>query len=385
MTQTELTILMPCLNEAETLEVCIRKAKGFLEKNNIVGEVLIADNGSTDGSQEIATNNGATVVAVKEKGYGAALRGGVKAAQGRYVIMGDADDSYDFSNLMPFVEKLREGYELVMGNRRTGGIAKGAMPFLHRYLGNPVLSFLGRIFYRSKIGDFQCGLRGFSRESIENLNLYTPGMEYSSEMVVKATLHKLKITEVPTTLSPDGRSRPPHLRTWSDGWRYLKFLLVHSPRWLFLYPGAFLFVVGLIMMCILSQGPLRIGNSALDINTLLYAAMSVFLGLQLMSFAVFSKLYSISIGLMPNDSRFVKMLSKFSLERGLISGAILVAIGIATLLYALFYWEQRAFGELVASEIMRITIPSMVSIVCGVQIVFSSFYLYTIEIKQHKK
>ncbi|GHT68909.1 dolichol-P-glucose synthetase [Bacteroidia bacterium] len=385
MTQTELTILMPCLNEAETLEVCIKKAKGFLEKNNIAGEVLIADNGSTDGSREIAKTNGAIVVAVEERGYGAALMGGVKAAQGRYIIMGDADDSYDFANLMPFVEKLREGYELVMGNRFKGGVAKGAMPALHRYLGNPVLSGLGRLFYRSHIGDFHCGLRGFQKEAIEKLNLHTTGMEYASEMVVKATLHQLKIAEVPTTLSPDGRTRPPHLRSWRDGWRHLKFLLVHSPRWLFLYPGAFLFVVGLIMMCILSQGSLRIGNSGLDINALLYSAMSVFLGLQLMSFAVFSKLYSISIGLFPNDSRFVKMLSKFSLERGLISGAILVAIGIATMFYALFYWEQRAFGALVASEIMRITIPSMVSIVCGVQIVFSSFYLYTIEIKQHKK
>ena len=243
----ELTILMPCLNEALTLPICIKKAKTFLTDNNVDGEILIADNGSTDGSQDLARELGARVVDIPEKGYGAALIGGCNAALGKYVIMGDSDDSYDFLNLMPFVEKLREGYDLVMGNRFKGGIEKGAMPPLHQYLGNPVLSTIGRILYRSDIKDFHCGLRGYNRESILGLNLHTTGMEYASEMVVQATLHKLKICEVPTTLKKDGRDRPPHLRSWSDGWRHLTFLLMHSPNWLFLYPGLILWVIGLVV------------------------------------------------------------------------------------------------------------------------------------------
>lgn len=379
----ELTILMPCLNEAETLAICIQKAKTFLEKNHINGEVLIADNGSTDGSQEIAKSNGAVVVAVAEKGYGSALQGGVKAARGKYIIMGDADDSYDFLNLMPYVEKLREGYDLVMGNRFKGGIAKGAMPALHKYLGNPVLSGIGKLFYRSKINDFHCGLRGFSKEAIEKLNLKTAGMEYASEMVVKSTIHKLKITEVPTTLSPDGRSRPPHLRSWRDGWRHLKFLLIHSPRWLFLYPGLVFFFIGLIMMVVLTTTSLTIHNITFDINTLLYAAMFVVLGVQLISFSLFSKVYSISIGLFPKDNRFIKILSSFSLERGIIVGLILMLIGISASIYAVNFWGQQNFGKLNPTSIMRLTIPSITTIICGMQIIFSSFYLYTFEIK-HK-
>ena len=379
----ELTILMPCLNEAETLAICIQKAKTCLEKNHISGEVLIADNGSTDGSQEIAKSNGAEVVAVEEKGYGSALMGGVKAARGKYIIMGDADDSYDFSNLMPFVEKLREGYDLVMGNRFKGGIAKGAMPALHRYLGNPVLSTIGKIFYRSNINDFHCGLRGFSKDAIEKLNLKTTGMEYASEMVVKSTIHKLKTTEVPTTLSPDGRSRPPHLRSWRDGWRHLKFLLIHSPRWLFLYPGMVFFLIGLIMMGALALGPLTIHNITFDINTLLYAAMFILLGTQLISFSVFSKIYSISIGLFPKDNRLIKFLSFFSLEKGIIFGLVFILLGIGVSLYAVNFWGQQHFGELNPASMMRLTIPSITAIICGIQVIFSSFYLYTFEIK-HK-
>ena len=382
MHELELTVLMPCLNEAETLAICIQKAKTFLEKNHIDGEVLIADNGSTDGSQEIARTNGAVVTDVKEKGYGSALMGGVKAARGKYIIMGDADDSYDFSNLMPFVEKLREGYELVMGNRFKGGIAKGAMPALHRYIGNPVLSGIGKLFYRSDINDFHCGLRGFSKESIEKLNLKTTGMEYASEMVVKSTINKLKITEVPTTLSPDGRSRPPHLRSWRDGWRHLKFLLMNSPRWLFLYPGVCFFLIGLIMMVVLAIGSFTIHNITFDINTLLYSAMFVLLGVQLISFSIFSRVYSSSIGLSPKSDRLTKVLSAFSLEKGIVFGLIIILLGIGTSIYAVNFWGKQNFGALNPAAIMRVTIPSITAIICGMQIIFGSFYLYTFEIKQ---
>lgn len=382
ITQVELTILMPCLNEAETLEICINKALGFLSSHQVVGEVLIADNGSTDGSQEIAKKAGARVVHVENKGYGSALLGGIKAAHGKYIIMGDADDSYDFSNLMPFVEKLRDDYDLVMGNRFKGGIAKGAMPPLHRYLGNPVLSTIGKILYRSSINDFHCGLRGFSKEAIDHLNLQTSGMEFASEMVVKSTIHKLKITEVPTTLSPDGRSRPPHLRSWRDGWRHLKFLLTHSPRWLFLYPGLFFFIIGIILMVVLSITPFSIGNIIFDVNTLLYGAMFTIIGVQLISFAVFSKVYSMSIGLFPKDNKLIKALSSFSLEAGLILGLVLVTAGIVFSIYALNLWGHEGFGPLIHDKIMRITIPSVTGIVIGIQIIFSSFYLYTFEVKK---
>ena len=253
----ELTILMPCLNEAETLATCIDKARRYLDTSGIRGEILVADNGSTDGSREIAAEHGARVVAVAERGYGAALKAGIKAAAGRYVIMGDADDSYDFSNLHPFVAKLREGVELVMGNRFKGGIAPGAMPGLHKYLGNPVLSGIGRLFFKSPIGDFHCGLRGFHRNAIAALGLESPGMEFASEMVVKATLRHKAIAEVPTTLSPDGRSRPPHLRSWRDGWRHLRFLMLFCPKWLFFYPGLVLLAAGLASMVWLVPQPRR--------------------------------------------------------------------------------------------------------------------------------
>ena len=286
----ELTILMPCLNEAETLATCIRKARDFLARSGVVGEVLIADNGSTDGSQAIAVVNGARVVPIAEKGYGSALIGGIRAARGRYVIMGDSDDSYDFSRLEAFVDKLRQGYALVMGNRFKGGIKPGAMPPLHRYLGNPVLTAIGRLFFRSPCGDFHCGLRGFDRQAILDLDLQAPGMEFASEMVVKATIHRLAVTEVPTTLSPDGRSRPPHLRSWRDGWRHLRFLLLFSPRWLFLYPGMALFLGGVGLTGWLLPQARVVGGVNLDIHTLFYASIAVVLGAHLMLFWVFAKL-----------------------------------------------------------------------------------------------
>lgn len=379
--ECELTILMPCLDEAETLEVCIKKAKSFLEKNNIDGEILIADNGSTDGSQEIAVRNGARVENVPSRGYGSALIGGTKAAKGKYVIMGDADDSYDFTNLMPFVEKLRKGYELVMGNRFKGGIAKGAMPPLHQYLGNPVLSGLGRLFYKSKIGDFHCGLRGYNRESMLKLDLQTTGMEYASEMVVKSTLNGFKITEVPTTLSPDGRSRAPYLRSWSDGWRHLKFLLVYSPKWLFLYPGTFLFIIGLLAMIVLTITPIHINDITFDTTTLLYAAMAAITGLQIILFYFFSKIYCIKAGLLPKKESSSKKLSNFTLEKGLTIGIVLILLGLAAAISSLVVWGSHSFGNLNPSQILRITIPAVVFIVAGIQLAFSSFFVYILNIK----
>ncbi|MBA2496813.1 MAG: glycosyltransferase family 2 protein, partial [Acidimicrobiia bacterium] len=294
---------MPCLNEAETLATCIVKAQRSLVELGVRGEVVIADNGSTDGSQGIARDLGARIADVPAKGYGAALSGGMHAARGRYVIMGDADDSYDFTNLGPFLERLRAGDDLVMGNRFAGGIEAGAMPKLHRYLGNPVLTALGRLLFRSPCGDFHCGLRGVRRDAVLALDLRTTGMEYASEMVVKATLYDLAISEVPTTLSPDGRSRPPHLRTWHDGWRHLRFLLLYSPRWLFLLPGLLLMAAGTIAGALLLREPVEVGDTVFDVQTLLYCAIAIIIGFQAVVFAVFTKVFAISEGLLPEDPR----------------------------------------------------------------------------------
>ena len=325
--QYELTILMPCLNEAETLAACINKANTYLKESGVHGEVVVADNGSTDGSQKIAEEHGARVVNVPEKGYGAALIGGCNGARGKYVIMGDADDSYDFLHLAPFVEKLREGYDLVMGNRFKGGIEPGAMPPLHRYLGNPVLSFIARLFFPCKIGDYHCGLRGYNRESILKLGLVTTGMEYASEMVVKATLNHLKIAEVPTTLKKDGRSHAPHLRSWSDGWRHLKFLLMHSPNWLFMYPGLILFFLGLALTVVLSLGNIQIGSVGLGVHTLMYAAAAMMVGFNLVMFSLFVRSYASVTGFIPTESRLDKWLEETSTEKGVLLGIFLFLAG----------------------------------------------------------
>ncbi len=374
----ELTILMPCLNEAETLETCIKKAKTFLETEHVNGEILIADNGSTDGSREIAERCGARVVPIAERGYGAALIGGCNAALGEYVIMGDADDSYDFLHLMPFLEKLREGYDLVMGNRFKGGIAKGAMPPLHRYIGNPVLSFIGRLFYKSDIGDFHCGLRGYKRESILKIGLQTTGMEYASEMVVKATLYKLKITEVPTTLSPDGRSRAPHLRSFHDGWRHLKFLLMHSPSWLFLYPGIFFVALGALLMLVMTAGTLHIGNVGFDINTMLYASAMLMIGVNTIFFNAFTKTYAQVTGFIPMPE---KKKSFMTVDRGIFLGVLLFLAGLVLTIVALVSWNKSEFGALNPQKIMRLTIPAVTCMVVGIQITFSSFFIGILKIK----
>lgn len=379
----ELTILMPCLNEAQTLGVCIEKAKTFLKENNIDGEILIADNGSTDGSQEIAINSGARVINISEKGYGAALIGGCNNAYGKYIIMGDSDDSYDFLNLMPFVEKLRDGYDLVMGNRFKGGIEKGAMPPLHKYLGNPILSLIGRILYHNKIGDWHCGLRGYNKESIQKLNLHTTGMEYASEMVVQATLHKLKMCEVPTTLSKDGRNRPPHLRSWSDGWRHLTFLLMHSPNWLFLYPGLFLFFVGVCISSYITIQPLIINNIRFDINTLLFMNLFTLIGLQLILFYILTKKYAYITNFIPL-TKADEILLKFTMNKGIFIGVLLFILGIIGFIISVCIWQQTNFGNLIPEQMFRITIPTITLILCGLEIVFTSFFLGILEIKTKK-
>jgi glycosyltransferase involved in cell wall biosynthesis len=378
----EMTVLMPCLNEAETLAVCIRKALASLETLGVKGEVLIADNGSTDGSQEIATTLGARVVQVERKGYGNALMRGIAMARGKYVIMGDSDDSYDFTNLGPFLEKLRDNYDLVMGNRFMGGIKPGAMPPLHRYLGNPVLTGIGRVFFKSPAGDFHCGLRGFRRQAILDLDLRTTGMEFASEMVVKCTLHKLRIAEVPTALQPDGRTRAPHLRSWSDGWRHLRFLLLYSPRWLFLYPGLFLMGFGLVAGLILIQGPVVIAGIGFDAQTLLYTAAAIILGFQAVAFAVFTKVFAISEGLLPEDPKLSVQKVKVNLERGLIVGAALILTGLVCSAYSVWTWKQVSFRVLNPAHTLRIIIPAVTALIIGVQIVFSSFFLSVLGLRR---
>jgi glycosyltransferase involved in cell wall biosynthesis len=383
LSRTELSILMPCLNEAETLATCIRKAQRAIEDLDVVGEVVIADNGSTDGSPEIAASLGARVIHVAEKGYGSALLGGIKAARGKYIIMGDADDSYDFTNLGPFLENLRAGYDLVMGNRFKGGIAPQAMPALHRYLGNPVLTGIGRLFFHSSCGDFHCGLRGFSKAAIQRLDLRTTGMEFASETVVKASLHGLRITEVPTTLSIHGRSRPPHLRSWRDGWRHLRFLLLYSPRWLFLYPGLLLMLAGAVVSGWLLLGPRVVDGITFDIHTFLYAAMAIIIGYQTVIFAIFTKVFAITEGLLPEDRRLTTMFRHIKLEIGIIAGSLLLVAGIGLSVYALSFWSATSFGPLDPSRTLRLVIPAATLITLGLQTVLSSFFLSILGLKRH--
>lgn len=375
----ELSILMPCLNEAETLAICIRKAQGFLRDGGIRGEVLVADNGSTDGSRQIANALGARLVGVEARGYGAALIGGIAAARGRYVVMGDADDSYDFSALHPFVDALRAGGELVMGNRFQGGIEPGAMPPLHRYLGNPVLSFLGRLFFGIPVGDFHCGLRAFRRDSVVGLGLRSPGMEFASEMVVKAAMHGLDVREVPTMLAPDGRSRPPHLRTWRDGWRHLRFLLTYAPRALFLYPGLAAAGLGGAGVTVLATGSVAVAGVELSATTMLFAAMSLLLGVQLIGFGAVARLHGIARGLWPTSPGAERFRRWFSVERGCAAGAGLFALGLVGAGAALVGWGRAGFGPMEPVGLMRLAIPSVLASVVGLQLVFASFLIGLID------
>lgn len=373
----ELSIVMPCLNEAQTLGICIQKAAAYLEEFGVAGEIVIADNGSTDGSQEIAHSLGARVIQVTEIGYGSALMAGISAAQGEYVIMGDADDSYDFSDLTLFLRELRRGYDLVMGNRFKGGIKPGAMPRLNR-LGNPVLTGIGKLFFPNPCGDFQCGLRGFRKAAIESLNLRTTGMEFASEMVVKATLSQLRMTEVPTTLSPDGRNRRPHMRPLRDGWRNLRFYLLYSPRWLFLYPGLVLAGIGFIGVSLLSFRRWGI----FDIHTLLFSATSIIIGSQAIMFSILTKYFAINEKLLPHNSWFDEKIRYFTLERGAIFGLTLVLAGLIGSLYAFSIWQANAFGGLDPFRIMRITIPSITSLIIGFQTIIFSFFLSILALKR---
>jgi hypothetical protein len=365
--QVEVTLLMPCLNEAETVATCVRRARRFLAEHDIGGEVVVADNGSTDGSQELASEAGARVVAIADRGYGYALRGGIAEARGRYVIMGDADDSYDFAALMPFIERLRGGTDLVMGNRFQGGIAPGAMPALHRYLGNPVLSFIGRLFFGVQVGDFHCGLRGIRRESALALGLQSGGMEFASEMVVKAALARQRIEEVPTTLSPDGRSRPPHLRRWRDGWRHLLFLLLFSPRWLFLIPGMSLFALGLVASLAIAPSP----AGRYDLNVLAGASSLIVIGFQSVLFSVLTRIYATRQGLLPEQASDRRLLAVWSLERILVVGC---ALALASLGGLIFSW---AYGRS-----LRIVVPSATVLVLSCQLILSAFFLGILGIRR---
>ena len=366
---------MPCLNEAETLEVCITKAIQYLRDSSIDGEVLVSDNGSSDGSREIAERAGARVVATPAKGYGSALLNGIDNAQGTYIIMGDADDSYDFSKLDEFVECLRDGADLVMGNRFAGGIMPGAMPPLHRYVGNPVLSKIGRVFFKSTIGDFHCGLRGFRKRSIQQLNLISSGMEFASEMVVKATTMGLRVEEVPTVLHPDGRSRPPHLRTWRDGWRHLRFMLLYSPRWLFLYPGFLLFGTGLAMSARLSTGSMTVGAVVFDINTLLVSVAAGVIGYQSLWFAILSRAFASREGLLLPEHRVRRFRNSFSLEKQIVLSFGLFLIGLAGLIFTTSQWRSSDWGPLDPVSSLRSVSPSVGMMVIAAQTALGSALL----------
>jgi len=371
----ELSVVLPCLDEAETLETCIRKARASLAELGVVGEVVVADNGSTDGSQDIARAAGARVVDVPRRGYGAALMAGIRAARGEYVLMADADDSYALESLGGFLTELRAGHQLVMGNRFAGGIAPGAMPFLHRYLGNPVLSMLGRVFFRVPIGDFHCGMRAFRREAILGLGLRTSGMEFASEMVVRSSLARLDIAEVPTTLRPDGRSRAPHLRTWRDGWRHLRFLLAFSPRWLLLYPSMLIQLIGLLGVVWLSVGPHTVGDIGFGVHSMLAAATMFVVGMQGTGLAVVARSYAAHLRLLSPSVKVEKFLARFSLERGLVLGSALLLAGVGCFVGAVLAWGARGFGELDVVETMRLPIIGTMLCVTGFELIVVSFTL----------
>jgi glycosyltransferase involved in cell wall biosynthesis len=372
-TVLELSIVLPCLNEAETLGAVVDRARRFLAAYNIAGEIIVADNGSTDGSIEIAKDSGARVVPVADRGYGAALMGGIRAARGEFVAMGDADESYDFMGLMPFLERLRAGSDLVMGNRFLGGIGRGAMPPLHRYLGNPVLSFAGRLFFNAPIGDFHCGLRAFRRDSILGLDLCASGMEFASEMVVRAQLRGLRIEEVPTTLSKDGRSRPPHLRSWRDGWRHLKFLLTFSPRWLYIYPGLALLALSLAAFAVLLPGFLRIGDVRLGVNSLLFAGIGIIIGFQLTSMGLIASLFGVRESYWQDSGRLDRIRRWLTIDRGCLIGGSMIFSGLIGLASAVWGWARLGFGDLAVEPMMRVIIPSMLLGVVGLQFTFTCF------------
>jgi len=388
----QVTVLMPCLNEAETLEKCIRKAQLGLERSGVTGEILVADNGSTDGSQKLAEDSGARVVRISDRGYGSALRGGIEAAQGKWIVMGDADDSYDFSEIRPFVEKMAAGFDLVMGCRmpRGGGtIMPGAMPWKHKWIGNPILSFIGRLFFKCPAQDFHCGLRGFSKEAAVRMNLMTAGMEFASEMVIKANLKQMKIAEVPITLYRDGRSRPPHLRSWRDGWRHLRFMLIYSPRWLFLIPGLLVALFSGLLATALYFSSIHIGKVTLDTGTMMLAAMGLVAGTQMFAQAISAKIFAIGAGLLPEDPRFSTLFRFFNLEKGIVLGALFLIVGVCFVGQSTLMWKSHDFGELSYPENMRNIIAGGTCMVFAIQVISFSFFLsvlglQTIRIPPHQ-
>jgi len=381
----ELSIVMPCLNEAETLATCIQKALAGIKSVGGLGEIVIADNGSTDGSREIAVRYGARVVPVQAKGYGNALQGGIAAAKGHFVIMGDADDSYDFSNIAPLVKRLRAGADLVMGCRmpRGGGkIMSGAMPWKHRWLGNPVLSFIGRLFFNCPVTDFHCGLRGFSQSAYKAMDLQTTGMEFASEMVIKATLQGMRIEQVPITLYKDGRSRPPHLRSWRDGWRHLRFMMLYSPRWLFLYPGFILMGAGLLVGGYLLPQPRVILGVTFDVHTLLLASASILIGFQAICFALFTKIFAVMERLLPPDPKLDRAFKHINLEKGLIAGFLLLIAGVGLSIAAFLKWSSASFGPLEPTQVLRILTPGTTLVMLGFQVIWASFFLSILGLKR---
>ena len=376
----ELSIILPCLNEEETLQTVLDKCFTSLDSLGVVGEVIVADNGSTDESLNIVSCSAAKLVQVSTRGYGAALLGGIAEARGEFVIMGDADDSYALDDLGVFLKSLKAGNDLVIGNRFQGGIAKGAMPWLHKFIGNPILSWFGRLFFKIPIGDFHCGLRGFKTDSIRNLGLSSHGMEFASEMIVKTSLAGLKIAEVPTTLKPDGRSRAPHLRTWRDGWRHLIFLLAASPRWLFLYPGLALSGLGFFGMLVTSGGELNLGKFQLYLNTYFIALGLTLAGIQITLMAILVRIFSTDYGILPKSKNFSLFQKYFTLERGIIMGLSLIATAVIGFILLLLNWTGSGFEDLSASTSLQLTGLLVLSLVSGVQILFASFFAVIIQV-----
>jgi hypothetical protein len=376
---------MPCLNEARTIRVCIEKAYQALGQLGITGEVIIADNGSADGSVEIALAHRARVVSIREKGYGSAVQGGIAAARGRYVIMGDADDSYDFCNLEPFIKRLRAGDDLVVGNRFQGGIRAGAMPWHHRYIGNPILSGILNLFFHTPIRDAHCGLRGFRKDAYSRLNLVSTGMEFASEMVVKAALHGQKMCEVPTVLYPDGRDRRPHLRSFRDGWRHLRFLILMCPQWLFLFPAYVLMGTGLALMAWLTPGTRVVGGVGFDVHSMLLGSLCMTLGHQTLWFWAFAKLDGWLSGLLPGKNPSIGWFNHLTLERGLGVGLLFVMIGLGLNLWLCLKWWNADLGSLHVQETLRIALWGSTMMILGVQAIFGSFFLSILRMNKRRE
>ncbi len=377
----ELTILMPCLNEAETLGACIKRAQRLLAENNIDGEILVSDNGSIDGSKKIARDLGVRVMKCPVRGYGAALQQGVEHARGKYVLMGDSDDSYHFDEAMPLIAELRRGADVCIGNRFKGVIKEGAMPFLNKYVGNPFLTAVGKIFFGVSANDFHCGMRAFRRDKVLELDLVTTGMEWASEMIVKSRLSGLHITEVPVTLYKDGRSRRPHLKRWHDGWRHLRFMLLHAPKWLFIIPGFLMMITGLAGEIVLARGPLPVGGVTLDVHSLLVMAFVLVLGVQVLFTGVFATLFSHIVGILPYDERFHRRASFFTFKKLLVASSILGLIGLYGFLYTFFKWYQVDFTALNYQETLRFLIPSLTLIAVAIQGVFNGFMMSLLFLK----